>query len=214
VCTDGYTNGASAWCEVSNVCSETDVVLADGQGDGWNGATAHIDAYTGYDQWTFVSTTSLVAGEGTSVLAADQTSVVKQAKDVGCLKDGCYAFHFTNIGVFPAEGTQILLPPSCHPRRLRLLTRGLAVVVMILGSNGMTDSKNVILGNDNLKNTNQKFWFKVQNGDASGANETICDPASSEFGIPFVQLGDEATLAPGMARDHDHGELHSDYERH
>jgi hypothetical protein len=45
----------------------------------------------------------------------------------------------------------------------------------------------------------------------------MCDPAvSSEVGvaIPFVQLGDEATLAPGVARDYNHGELHSDHQRY
>jgi hypothetical protein len=86
------------------------VVLADAHGDGWNGATAHIDAYTGPNQWTLFykgqddNNIVLSTGQGTSVASAQQTTVIKAELDVGCFKDGCYGFHFTNIGTFPNEG--------------------------------------------------------------------------------------------------------------
>ena len=84
VCTDGYTGDM---CQYSNVCAETTLVLADGHGDGWNGAEAHIDALTGSSQWTHVTTTSMV-GSGTSVATENQNSMIKATKSVGCLKDG------------------------------------------------------------------------------------------------------------------------------
>jgi hypothetical protein len=80
---------------------------------------------------------------------------------------------------------------------------------MVLGSDGMANLDNTILGMGQLKDTTERFFFKVMSGVASGANVTEC---STE--IAFVQLGDEATLPPGVARDHNHGELDSDYTRH
>jgi hypothetical protein len=84
---------------------------------------------------------------------------------------------------------------------------------MVFGSDGMrTDADGgnglAILPADTLKNTDQKFVFEINQGISFAT--TLADCGS----IPYVQLGDEATLAPGVARDHSHGELYSDYTRH
>jgi hypothetical protein len=83
---------------------------------------------------------------------------------------------------------------------------------MVFGSDGMNvsaDGKSgfAIMPADTLKDTSQKFVFKVDQGSTFPSQLEDC-------ATPYVQLGDEATLAPGVARDHSHGELHSDYERH
>jgi len=90
--------------QISNICSNTSAILGDAHGDGWNGATAHIDAYTGYNQFTFVPGTLSVAGLVTDVPAGEQTTVIKAEHNLGCLKDGCYTLKFEDIGAFPAEG--------------------------------------------------------------------------------------------------------------
>lgn len=189
VCTDSYTG---SHCNVSNACTETSAVLGDAHGDGWNGAEAHIDALTGPDQWTFVAHAQFIEGEGTAT--ATPTNIMKAIKPIGCLKDGCYSFHFEDVGAFPSE-------------------------VMIFGSTGMTDASDVILTINQLHSTEQKFWFIVINGNASGANTTMCDPTVGFNGndpMPFVQLGAEPTLAPGVtyAGNQKLGELASNYELH
>jgi hypothetical protein len=89
-CTDGMTG---LDCDISNVCHETNIVLGDSHGDGWNGASAHIDAYTGLNQWRHVPNdeATWIEGQGT---ALPDTSVTQKALfNLGCVKDGCYAVH-------------------------------------------------------------------------------------------------------------------------
>ena len=99
VCTDGYTGDL---CQTSNVCTSTSVVLGDAHGDGWNGAEAHIDAYTSDNEWTHVPTANLIYGASTH--RDNANTATRSSKDIGCLKDGCYSIAFTNIGSFPLEG--------------------------------------------------------------------------------------------------------------
>ena len=57
------------------------MVLGDAHGDGWNGAEAHIDAYTGFDQWTFVTTATWLDGAETHQDNANDE--VKSVKSIG-----------------------------------------------------------------------------------------------------------------------------------
>ena len=170
-------------CDISKVCHETNIVLGDSHGDGWNGAIAHIDAYTGVNQWRHVPNPSAtwLTGQGTAL--ADSSVTQKSLFSLGCVKDGCYSVHFQEIGSFPKE-------------------------ILVFGSDGMTDEENIILGYSALESKAQKFWFQVHSGHAMAATKAECEDGTQ---IPFVQLGDTATAAPGTAIDFNHGERADKY---
>jgi hypothetical protein len=170
-------------CEVYNLCADTNLVLGDSHGDGWNGAEAHIDAYTGLNQMVHVPNPSATWLKGAGTALPGSSTTQKSVFNLGCIKDGCYAVHFHNIGSFPKE-------------------------ILIFGSDGMTDDENVILAGSALESTSQRFWFQVHSGHAMAATKAQCEDGTQ---IPFVQLGDTATLAPGVAVDFNHGEAADKY---
>ena len=72
----------------------------------------------------------------------------------------------------------------------------------------MTDEQNILLGYSALESKAQKFWFQVMSGHAMAATQAQCEDGTQ---IPFVQLGDTATVAPGTAVDFNHGERADKY---
>jgi hypothetical protein len=95
-CLDDRTG---ARCEIRNPCADTELQLSDVHGDGWNGAIAHIDAYTGPAEWTFLG--EPLTGQGTSVNSP--TDAQLHWHSIGCRKNGCYSVHFEGLGTFPKE---------------------------------------------------------------------------------------------------------------
>ena len=99
VCTNGYSGDQ---CDISNICTNSTVVLGDAHGDGWNGATAHVDAYTSDNEWTYVTYANWI--DGASTHQNNANTAITANKNLGCLKNGCYSIAFTDVGSFPAEG--------------------------------------------------------------------------------------------------------------
>jgi hypothetical protein len=149
--------------------------MGDAHGDGWNQAESHVDAYTGRNQYTYVTEASWMDGSGT--VLAGSTTVQQATHQLGCLKDGCYAMHFNNIGRFPAE-------------------------VYILGSDG--NEHNQIVGLGNLTSTRDKFMFKVLAGSTSMASEAMCDELPFVQLDGMATLAPGATHAPGVQDSHTH----------
>jgi hypothetical protein len=165
ICTSGYTGPQ---CDQSNVCSETKVVLGDGQGDGWNGASAHVSALTGPNQLTYFAEAAWADGTGTNV----GNSAPATAEHVfTCMKDGCYAVHFSDIGSAPEH-------------------------VYILGSDGNEHDTIVPMGN--LTETRQKFMFKVSDGWALSTSYADCNLGPFVQLDELGTLAPGATHAPGL----------------
>jgi hypothetical protein len=133
-------------------CYDTTVWLLDTHGDTWNGATAHIDAYTGTDQWTHVaslSPTDSDLGEITKLTGSDEVHVHYSTKNVGCRRDGCYSVHFTDLGLFPLE--------------------------VGLYSHYPFDASSRVVGLSNLVSLTQRFFFSVDGGEVLPASQAACE---------------------------------------
>jgi hypothetical protein len=67
-----------------------------------------------------------------------------------------------------------------------------------------------ILAKGALSATSKRFWFKVLDGATAAADSVSCGPAA----VPFVQLGAEHTVAPGLAVEFNHGEISPEDHTH
>jgi hypothetical protein len=138
-------------------CTSTELIVKDSYGDGWNGNSAHVDAWTAHG-WEHVSSlhatlhstvaqTStgggrIVAGDHAHKLDGPATSYSPES--IGCRQNGCYQLHFADFGSWKHE-------------------------VSVVDSGG-----NRIVSTSTLSTSNNEFFFTLQGG-ISTARATLND---------------------------------------
>jgi hypothetical protein len=160
------------------------VVSRDGGQNTWQGATAHIDAYTpdGYAHVTTLSAVDLQAGEVHALDGPQQDAVHASFggeayfdgmfvdESIGNRQDGCYAIHFDDVGSSPEE-IQVYASGTFES----------AEMTMIAPTQPAAGTLASVVAVDTF------YYFKVQNGMTYAIDKTTCETDQNVVGLTAAE---------------------------